>query len=75
MMARMFDIAPQLESALQTASERLRARATVAARSETNAGAPVSNRTMASLAQAAIFTETLLSAVRARLQEIKLVTK
>ena len=75
MMARMFEIAPQLERALQKASERLHAGAAVAARAETNAGAPVSNRTMASLAQAAIFTETLLSAVRSRLQEIKLVTK
>ena len=74
-MARMFDIAPQLERALTGASERLRATAELAARAETNAGAPVSNRAMGSLARGAIFTETLLGAIRSRLQEIKLVTK
>ncbi|MBV9971917.1 MAG: hypothetical protein JO135_01145 [Candidatus Eremiobacteraeota bacterium] len=71
----MFEIAPRLEAALRNAADRLRYHASIVQRAETSAGAPTSNRTMASLAQAAIFTETLLSAVRSRLQEIKLVTK
>ncbi len=75
MMARMFDLAPQLASALRKSAEQLQSTAMTAARAETNAGAPVSNQAMASLAREAIFTETLLSAIRSRLQEIRLVTK
>jgi len=75
MMTRMFDIAPQLAAALGRGADRLRAGAGVTARSETSLGEPTSNRTMASLAQAAIFSETLLNAIRARLQEIRLATK
>ena len=75
MMTRMFDIAPQLAAALERGADQLRASAAIAARAETSLGGPTSNRTMASLAQAAIFSETLLNAIHARLQEIRLVTK
>lgn len=71
----MFDLAPQLASALQAANEQLGTSASKTARAETNLGERTSDRTMASLAQAAIFSEALLSAIRARLQEIKSVTK
>jgi hypothetical protein len=71
----MFDLAPQLAAALRTANERLATHAGETARAETNLGARTSDRTMATLAQAAIFSEALLSAIRARLQEIKSVTK
>ena len=74
-MTRMFDIAPQLAAALGRGADQLRTGAAIAARAETSVGEPTSNRTMASLAQAAIFSETLLNAIRARLQEIRLVTK
>ncbi|MBV8727591.1 MAG: hypothetical protein JO233_07380 [Candidatus Eremiobacteraeota bacterium] len=74
-MTRMFDFAPQLASALRQGADQLQRSAATAALAETNLGASTSNRTMASLAQAAIFTETLLNAIRARLQEIRLVSK
>jgi hypothetical protein len=69
------DVAPQLRSALSEARSRLNAAASIAARAQTGLGGPVSDRAMATLAQSAIFSEAVLSAMHARLQEIKSVTK
>ena len=74
-MTRMFDIAPQLATALRRSADQLHKSAETVALAEANRGVSTSNRTMASLAQAAVFTETLLNAIRARLQEVRLVTK
>lgn len=71
----MFDLAPKLAAALQTANRNLGNDAIEAARAQTNLGSRSSDRTMASLARAAIFSEALLSAIHARLQELKSVTK
>lgn len=65
--ARMFDLAPKLAAVLQTANRQLGSDATEAARAQTNLGARSSDRTMASLARTAIFSEALLSAIHARL--------
>lgn len=69
------DIAPQLQSALQDERGRLSVAASAAARAQTGLGGPPSDTKMASLAQSAIFSEALLSAMHARLEELKSVTK
>ena len=69
------DVAPQLQSALLETRARLAQAAAGTARAQTTLGAPPDGATMASLAQGAIFTEALLSAMHARLEEIKSVTK
>ena len=71
----MLDVASSLQRALGLADERLAQGAQQAARSQTSLGQPVTDATMASLAQGAIFSEALLSAMHARLEEIKSVTK
>jgi len=73
--ARMFELAPRLVAALGAANQQLGRDALEAARAQTNLGGRNSDRTMASLAKAAVFTEAVLSAMHARLQEIKSVTK
>ena len=69
------DVAPQLQSALSETRERLAQAAGNAARAGTPFGGPAREATMASLAQSAIFSEALMSAMHARLQELKAVTK
>jgi len=69
------DVAPQLQAALAQSRGSLARDAALAARAQTSLGGPASDATMASLAQSAIFSEALMSAMHARLQEIKSVTK
>lgn len=72
----MFDVGDSLRSALQTAHARLGDAQAAVARA--NAGADAgraADAAMAQTAQAAIFSEALLSAQRARFEEIKGVTK
>lgn len=69
------DVAPQLQSALTNARSRLAGDADLAARARTSLGAPLSDSTMAALAQSAIFSEALMAAMHSRLEEIKSVTK
>jgi hypothetical protein len=72
----MFDVGNSLEGALKRAHLELReAQSRVAA---ANAGGPSgrnADAAMALTAEAAIFTEALLSAEHARLEEIKSVTR
>lgn len=69
------DVAPQLQYALSEARSRLAGAAAQASRAQTSLGTPVSDRAMAALAESAIFSEALLSAMHARLAELKAVTK
>ncbi|MDP9016864.1 MAG: hypothetical protein M3N19_00900 [Candidatus Eremiobacteraeota bacterium] len=69
------DVAPQLQSALSNARSQLAWTASQTARAQTSLGGHTQDAAMASLAQTAIFSEALLSALHARLQEIKSVTK
>ncbi|GAC1613823.1 MAG: hypothetical protein NVS9B12_14900 [Vulcanimicrobiaceae bacterium] len=69
------DIALQLQSALGEAQTQLKTDASLAARAQTPLGKPSNDATMASLAQQAVFSEALLSAMHARLEEMKAVTK
>ncbi len=71
----MFDVAPQLESAIDTAQIHLANAAETAARAGTNLGGATSDLIMAQFAERAIFSEALLSAMHARFAEIKSVTK
>ncbi|MEO6913646.1 MAG: hypothetical protein ABI182_06460 [Candidatus Baltobacteraceae bacterium] len=71
----MFDVAPQLQTALDSAQARLGDAAGAAARAQTNLGAATTDLTMAQFAQRAIFTEALLSAMHARFAELKTVSK
>lgn len=71
----MFDIAPQLQAALSQSQWQIAGSAGQTARSQTNLGKPNSELTMAGFASQALFTEALLSALHARLAEIKAVTK
>jgi hypothetical protein len=72
----MFDVGDSLRDALDGARGRLRdAQASIAS---ANAGREVgrsADAAMARTAEAAIFTEALLAAERARFEEIKAVTK
>lgn len=72
----MFDVGESLQGALERAHIELRdAQSRVAA---ANTGGPSgrgADAAMARTAQAAIFTEALLSAEHARLEEIKAVTR
>lgn len=72
----MFDVGDSLRYAFAAARERLHdAQASVAlANSGTGIGRSA-DAAMAQTAQAAIFTEVLLAAERARFEEIKAVTK
>jgi hypothetical protein len=71
----MFDVAGSLRDALDGAHrDLLTAQAAVAHAAAGNVGRSL-DAAMAGTAQAAIFTEALLEAERARLAEIKAVTK
>jgi hypothetical protein len=72
----MFDVGDSLRSALDGAGQRLRDAQTVVARANAGRSAGrAADAAMAQTAQAAIFSEALLDAVRARFEEIKAVTK
>ena len=71
----MFDVADSLREGLSRANGGLGSAATAAARAQTSVGKPLSDMAMARVAECAIFTEALLTAVHARLQEIKSVAK
>lgn len=75
-MGRMFDVGESLRNALEDARRRLSEAQIAIAHS--NAGTQAgrsADAAMAATAQAAIFTEALLAADRARFEEIKAVTK
>ncbi|MBV8530875.1 MAG: hypothetical protein JO104_06125 [Candidatus Eremiobacteraeota bacterium] len=72
----MYDVGASLRDALAAARGRLREAQTAVARA--NSGDALgrgADSAMAQTAQAAIFTEALLAAERARFAEIKMVTK
>jgi|GEM_PF-1113840 uncharacterized protein YukE len=71
----MFDTSDSLQGGLQSAATRLRAEQDIVARANAGEGGRGSDAAMAQTAQAAIFDEALLSALHARLEEIKSVTK
>jgi hypothetical protein len=72
----MFDVGDSLRSAFDEAGDRLQKaqRAVAAANAGGNADRSA-DAAMAQTAQAAIFTEALLGAERARFEELKAVTK
>lgn len=73
---KVFDVGDSLRDALDGARSRIRSAQLSVARG--NAGIQTgrsADAAMAQTAQAAIFTEALLSAERARFEEIKAVTK
>lgn len=71
----MFDAAGTLSGALATARDNLAAAASATSRTQTRYGSTRIDAAMAGVAQSAVFTEALLSAVHARLAEIKSVTR
>jgi len=72
----MFDVGDSLREALATAQIRLRdAQSPIAAVNAGSAAARSADAAMAQTAQAAIFTEALLAAAKARFAEIKAVTR
>lgn len=71
----MFDVADSLRGGLSQAQERLRAAQSDVARANAGEGGRSTDAAMSKTAQAAIFTEALLGAMKARLSEIKSVTK
>jgi hypothetical protein len=71
----MFDPGFSLRSAFATARAQLRAAQADVARADAGNLGRSAESAMARTAQAAIFTEALLAAVRARFQEIKSVSK
>ncbi len=72
----MFDVGESLRAALSEARTRLReAQESVARANAGGATGRSADAAMAQTAQAAIFTEVLLAAERARFAEIKAVTK
>ena len=72
----MFDVGDTLRDALDDARSRLRdAQRAVAAASSGEAAGRAADGAMAQTAEAAIFTEALLNAERARFAEIKAVLK
>ncbi len=71
----MFDIAPQLQAALNQAQTQMAAKALQTARGQTQRASGGTDATMAAFASRAIFSEALLSALHARLAEIKAVAK
>jgi hypothetical protein len=72
----MFDVADTLQGALQRARVQLHdAQERVAAANAGGLAGRSADAAMASTAQAAIFTEALLSAEHSRLEEIKAVTR
>lgn len=71
----MFDVAGSLQPALTRAAANLSRAANEAALSQTTGGSGARDAAMAKLAEQAIFSEALLDAIRARLQEVKSVAK
>jgi hypothetical protein len=72
----MFDVGESLRSPLADARLALRgAQAAVAAANAGTNGGRAFGAAMAATAQAALFTEALLAAQRARLEELKAVTR
>jgi hypothetical protein len=71
----MFDVGLSLRDAFLSAHARLRDAQASLARANAGGLGRASDGAMAQTAQAAIFTEALLAAVRARFEEIKSVTK
>jgi hypothetical protein len=72
----MFDVGDSLRAAFSTARARLRdAEASVARSNSGSASGRSADAAMAQTARAAIFTEVLLAAEKARLAEVKSVTK
>ncbi len=71
----MFDIASSLMRALGGARESLRDAASATARAQTSLGTTQSDGAMSQIAERAIFSEALLAAMHARLEEIKTATK
>ncbi|HEY8297203.1 MAG TPA: hypothetical protein VIG32_04180 [Candidatus Baltobacteraceae bacterium] len=71
----VFDIAAPLMQGLANARDRLTAAAAATARAQTVPGAPQTDAAMADVAERAVFTEALLAATHARLEELKTVTK
>lgn len=72
----MFDVGQSLREALSSARARLHdAQASVAVANAGGAAGRSADAAMAQTAQAAIFTEALLAAERARFEEIKAVAK
>jgi hypothetical protein len=72
----MFDVGESLRAAFEIARERLRdAQASVAQSNAGKRNGRSADDAMAQTAQAAIFTEVLLSAEHSRLAEIKAVAK
>jgi hypothetical protein len=71
---RMFDVAARLMDALTESREGLESAASTTARAQTPYGPTRSDAAMAGVAEKAIFAEALLSAMHARLAEIKNVT-
>ena len=70
----MFDVAASLIDATKSAGSNLSDSASATARAQTPYGPTRTDAAMAAAAQKTIFTEALLSAVHARLAEIKSVT-
>jgi hypothetical protein len=70
----MFDIAASLRPALSEAQRQLGEASAAVARANAG-GAGATDRAMAQTAQAALFQQALLSAMHARIAEVKAVTK
>jgi hypothetical protein len=76
MLRTMFEMVDSLRQALDRASDRLRSAQLAVAKANAVEGAGrAADAAMAQTAQAAIFSEALLAAERARLAEIKAVTR
>ena len=71
----MFDVSEGLRAGLEAAQRRMNEAQSAVARANAGAGGRSADAAMAQTARAAIFDEALLSAVHARLAEIKTVTK
>ena len=71
----MFDVSEGLRAGLEAAQRRMNDAQAAVARANAGAGGRSADAAMAQTAQAAIFDEALLSAVHARLAEIKAATK
>jgi hypothetical protein len=71
----MFDVAESLEGGLRAARRQLLDAQTIVARANAGRGGRSADAAMAATARAAVFQEALLSAIHARLQELKAVTK
>lgn len=72
---QMFDIGSSLMGALVDARRKLAAGASATARAQTDLGNDSGDGAMAQIAERAIFSEALLAATHARLEEIKTAAK